>query len=222
MTSREDPVTSSETFEKIHNAFQLEEYLSQGALFAADSQAHMFLTATVMSRVEPYASDTYYVRFVTLKAGTVADPLQPIHLLLILSWIPINVIILGIRLIQLMSYWFTHKPRLVQVSSQETLWIGLTDLRFEAPLGYSPIQMSSIREININQNGLDLETDARYYRIDTPDKEWLFVAITHLADHLERRNGLRIPKDFFTIYPQWSDSARQSMMTKNGPSTWSN
>jgi hypothetical protein len=147
-----------------------------------------------------------------------ADPLDPWNLVLLILWIPVNIV------------YFCFQGTRTLASARNSLSVPRHDIvRLEShQLSFSPshfglsgpIPYSSITSLGYYANGLRIDWGRKKFLLSTEAAPSIFVTLRHLAPGAAVASGLIVPKDFVERCSKSGHNIDVSRMCKNSPQTW--
>ena len=147
-----------------------------------------------------------------------ADPLNPWNLILLVCWLPINVIYAcfqGVR--SLASTKNSLTPPMQDVIHLESGHFGFS----RPPAGLNgPISHARIASLGYYANGLRMDLDGRRFLLGAAGAPSLFVTLRHLAPNAAITSGLIVPNDFIERCTRTGHQIDVSSMHQNPPQTW--
>ncbi len=207
--------TSSD--EQLYRALALEQRLSIGgnARPAEDLYGTSFRCTVSEIMLNKREGDTYIWK---MPRRWYADPLNPWTLMLLLFWIPANIIYLCFQAIRSLAStrhtWSLPaednarlEPRQLSFSRQRS---GLS----------GPIPYTRITSLGYYANGVRIDQGGKKLLLSTEAAPSLFVTLRHFAPNASVAAGLMVPSDFAERCSASGRYLDVTQMQKNPPSTW--
>jgi hypothetical protein len=202
--------------EALYQALSLEQELSAlgpgNLVHSQDRSFHCELSEIITIK------DRKEVAFIRPRGrGYIADPLNPVGIIMLALLIPINIAYLGFQgLRHLLTARTVVRPLYrgtVQLAPDGLEYTPLGDIRHL-------LRYQSISSLGYYANGLRINHANAKLVITSPVPPVLFVALTHLAPAAQITSGLTVPSDFPSRCQEAGRDIDTGKMRRNPPTSW--
>jgi len=202
--------------EELYRALMLEQRLS-----AEDPSA----LAELSARYFPYTLSEVVTRggerewgYIKLRGRShIADPLHPVTIIMLVLWIPVNIVYLTFQALRnlaatnsVIQPLHNGSARILPPALELTAWGNVMEI-----LPYHEISL-----IGYHPNGLRINRGRRKLVVDSPNAPSLFIALTHLAPAASIESGLIVPDDFLIRCQEAGWPLDPGSMRRNPPASW--
>ena len=147
-----------------------------------------------------------------------ANPLDPWNLVLLIFWIPINILYFcfqGTRSLASARYGLSLPVHDIVRLEPYQLSFSLSHFGLSGPIPYA-----TITSLGYYANGLRIDQGRKKLLLSTEAAPSLFVALRHLAPGAAVASGLIVPNGFAERCSESRREINVSQMSKNSPQTW--